>query len=130
MRPAQLAGAPALGLVLTPITLRTLVPCPARSHMLVRQPEQRLTLPQIIQHPWFTKELPAGLLDINSRVTGNLAKQSEEEVVATVREAQGSVRVIDADNVDELADDILAEEEVDDILEELSLASGDLHMQG
>ena len=34
-----------------------------------------------------------------------------------VREAQGSVRVIDADNIDEMADDILAEEEADDLLE-------------
>jgi hypothetical protein len=34
-----------------------------------------------------------------------------------VREAQQSTRVIDADNIDEMADDILAEEEADDLLE-------------
>ena len=34
-----------------------------------------------------------------------------------VREAQGSIRVIDVDNIDEMADDILAEEEADDLLE-------------
>eukprot|EP00887_Chlorella_sp_A99_P000352 scaffold13.g352.t1 len=98
--------------------------------MLVRQPDQRLTLPQIMTHPWFAAEMPPGLMEINARVNGSLAKQSEDELVAVVREAQQSVRVIDADNVDDLADDILAEEEVDDILEELSLAnSGDLNMQ-
>lgn len=43
--------------------------------------------------------------------------QSEEEVVSVVREAQVSLRVIDADNIDEMADDILAEEEADDLLE-------------
>lgn len=43
--------------------------------------------------------------------------QSEDEVRSVVREAQGSMRVIDADNIDEMADDILAEEEADDLLE-------------
>jgi hypothetical protein len=38
-------------------------------------------------------------------------------VVSVVREAQQSLRVIDADNIDEMADDILAEEEADDLLE-------------
>ena len=43
--------------------------------------------------------------------------QGEAEVVGVVREAQQSLRVIDADNIDEMADDILAEEEADDLLE-------------
>lgn len=43
--------------------------------------------------------------------------QSEEDVVGVVREAEASLRVIDADNIDEMADDILAEEEADDLLE-------------
>ena len=38
-------------------------------------------------------------------------------MVGVVREAQQSLRVIDADNIDEMADDILAEEEADDLLE-------------
>jgi len=37
--------------------------------------------------------------------------------VSVVREAQQSLRVIDGDNIDEMADDILAEEEADDLLE-------------
>lgn len=37
--------------------------------------------------------------------------------MGVVREAQQSLRVIDADNIDEMADDILAEEEADDLLE-------------
>lgn len=43
--------------------------------------------------------------------------QSEAEVVAVVREAQMSTRNMDVDNIDEMADDILAEEEADDLLE-------------
>ena len=42
-----------------------------------------------------------------------------------VREAQGSVRVIDADNIDEMADDILAEEEADDLLEGAPVGGAD-----
>ena len=43
--------------------------------------------------------------------------QSEEEIVSVVREAQASLRPIDTDNIEEMADDILAEEEADDLLE-------------
>ncbi|KAI7839122.1 hypothetical protein COHA_007125 [Chlorella ohadii] len=90
--------------------------------MLVKDPGQRITMPGIMAHPWFQKNMPAGLLELNSRVDPeSAARQSEDEVRSVVREAQGSMRVIDADNIDEMADDILAEEEADDLLEELSL---------
>ena len=141
-----------------------------------------MTMPEIMAHPWFQRNMPAGLLHINSRVDPSKARQvgnykrttdllvlsetvlvgfwggvssrlptrlpplhavwvrpppslpltlppslpptqpracvqSEAEVVSVVREAQQSLRVIDADNIDEMADDILAEEEADDLLE-------------
>ena len=37
--------------------------------------------------------------------------------MSVVREAQASLRPIDTDNIEEMADDILAEEEADDLLE-------------
>ena len=150
--------------------------------MLVKESGQRVTMPEIMAHPWFQRNMPAGLLHINSRVDPSKARQvgnykrttdllvlsetvlvgfwggvssrlptrlpprhavwvrpppslpltlppslpptqpracvqSEAEVVSVVREAQQSLRVIDADNIDEMADDILAEEEADDLLE-------------
>ncbi|EFN52410.1 hypothetical protein CHLNCDRAFT_138887 [Chlorella variabilis] len=93
--------------------------------MLVKDPGQRISMPGIMSHPWFRRNMPEGLLELNSRVNPEKARQSEEEVVGIVREAQLSTRVIDADNIDEMADDILAEEEADDLLEELSLTRGD-----
>lgn len=90
--------------------------------MLVKDPGQRITMPGIMAHPWFQKNMPPGLLELNSRVDPeSAARQAEDDVRSVVREAQGSMRVIDADNIDEMADDILAEEEADDLLEELSL---------
>ncbi|KAI3430307.1 hypothetical protein D9Q98_004903 [Chlorella vulgaris] len=92
--------------------------------MLVKDPGQRITMPGIMVHPWFQRNMPEGLLELNSRVDPEQARQSEAEVVAVVREAQMSTRNMDVDNIDEMADDILAEEEADDLLEELSLTRG------
>jgi serine/threonine-protein kinase SRK2 len=36
--------------------------------MLQPDPKQRISLPQILQNPWFTDGLPAGVLDMNSRL--------------------------------------------------------------
>ncbi|KAL4422566.1 hypothetical protein ABPG75_008763 [Micractinium tetrahymenae] len=98
--------------------------------MLVKDPSQRISIPGIMQHAWFQRSMPAGLL--SSQADPSKARQSEDEVVSVVREAQQSLRVIDADNIDEMADDILAEEEADDLLEELSLtrdyASGSMQL--
>lgn len=65
--------------------------------------------------PPLTRRLPAALLP--TRLPAARFPQSEDEVRNVVREAQGSIRVIDVDNIDEMADDILAEEEADDLLE-------------
>ncbi|PSC67948.1 acyl-binding domain-containing 4-like isoform X1 isoform A [Micractinium conductrix] len=100
--------------------------------MLVKDPSQRISIPGIMAHPWFQSSLPQGLMDLNGRVDPTAARQSEEEIVSVVREAQASLRPIDTDNIEEMADDILAEEEADDLLEELSLtrdyASGSMQL--
>lgn len=98
--------------------------------MLVKDPGQRITMPGIMSHAWFTKDMPAGINILETQVDPAKAKQSEEEVLRVVREAQQSTRVIDADNIDEMADDILAEEEADDLLEELSLSRGGDYTSG
>lgn len=36
--------------------------------MLVKDPGQRISMPGIMQHPWFQAAMPAGLLELNSRV--------------------------------------------------------------
>lgn len=109
------------------------------SKMLVAAPQERITLGKIFQHPWFNKDLSPGTDAVTYEasschsmglvMTGSLAKagpsQSEEEMVALVKTAQ-EVRPLDSDNIEEMADEILNEEEVDDILDELCLAEGDL----
>lgn len=58
--------------------------------MLVKEPECRITLPEIISHPWFQKDLPPGFMDINQHVNPAAHRQSEAEIVAVVKEAQVS----------------------------------------
>ena len=43
--------------------------------MLVKESGQRVTMPEIMAHPWFQRSMPAGLLDINSRVDPSKARQ-------------------------------------------------------
>ena len=43
--------------------------------MLVKESGQRVTMPEIMAHPWFQRNMPAGLLGINSRVDPSKARQ-------------------------------------------------------
>ena len=36
--------------------------------ILVAEPARRLTVPQILQHPWFLRGLPEGVADMNNRL--------------------------------------------------------------
>ncbi len=36
--------------------------------VLMADPAQRLTIQGIMQHPWFLQDLPAGALEVNSRL--------------------------------------------------------------
>jgi serine/threonine protein kinase len=91
-------------------------------HMLVRNPEERMRLNQVLDQPWLKKNLSNDLLTLNSRVDCSTAgPMSEEELKELVAEAQVNVRPFDSENVDDLADEILNEEEADELLDELSL---------
>jgi hypothetical protein len=43
--------------------------------MLVKDPGQRITMPGIMVHPWFQRNMPEGLLELNSRVDPEQARQ-------------------------------------------------------
>lgn len=94
------------------------------TRMLWRNPSERITLTDIVKHPWFLRDLPAGLLDMNARPDLPAAPvQDEAEFLAVIQEAQEYIRPFDSENVDAMADEILNEEEADDLLEELTLMS-------
>lgn len=106
------------------------------SKMLVADPTKRISLEKIFQHPWFNKDLPPGAVAVTyedscchgmmiGAAAGGGPSQSEEEMVALVKTAQEVMRPMDSDNIEAMADEILNEEEVDDILDELCLAEGD-----
>ena len=91
------------------------------ARMLVRNPEGRMRLEEILEHPWVKRDMPAGLLQLNTRVDPTAAPMSEEALRVLIGEAQQSLRPLDVENIDDLADEILNEEEADDLLDELSL---------
>ncbi|KAI6692116.1 hypothetical protein NL676_019826 [Syzygium grande] len=62
------------------------------SRIFVANPEKRITIPEIKQHPWFLKNLPVefmedgkGLLQTDGP---NDSKQSEDEILAIIQEAR------------------------------------------
>jgi serine/threonine-protein kinase SRK2 len=92
------------------------------ARMLVRDPRERLALEDVPRHPWFLAELPPGLLEVNAGVDPEAsAKQGEAALRALVVEAAAPLRTVDAEYVEDMADEILNEEEADDLLDELNL---------
>ena len=111
------------------------------ARMLVKDPGQRMRLDGIVQHPWVRQDLPEELLktivdvesmnkkDGDSGGGGEEGKGegeggnelSEASLKELIEKAQQSLRPFDSENVDDLADEILNEEEAEDFLDELSL---------
>jgi serine/threonine protein kinase len=92
------------------------------AHMLVRNPSERMRLNQILDHPWVKDTVADELLALNSTVDCTTAgPMSEQALRELVFEAQVNLRPLDSENVDDLADEILDEEEADELLDELSL---------
>jgi len=90
--------------------------------MLVRNLEERMRLNQVLDQPWMKVNLSNELLTLNSTVDSTTAgPMSEEALKQLVAEAQVNIRPFDSENVDDLADEILNEEEADELLDELSL---------
>jgi len=69
------------------------------SRLLEVDPDRRITVAQILQHPWFVQDLPEGLSDTNTNLLqiplsmqSGSCRQSEEEVAALAAKAAQSVR--------------------------------------
>ena len=60
---------------LPPCCCRRAATCACCRRMLVKESGQRVTMPEIMAHPWFQRNMPAGLLGINSRVDPSKARQ-------------------------------------------------------
>lgn len=69
------------------------------SRLLEVDPDKRITVPQVLQHPWFVQDMPEGLADTNSNLlqiplsmqTGS-CRQTEEEVAALAAKAAQTIR--------------------------------------
>lgn len=68
------------------------------TRLLEVDPDKRITVPEVLKHPWFMQELPEGMANLNNNLlqiplslqSGN-CKQSEEEIVQLTNMAiQGS----------------------------------------
>ena len=66
--------------------------------LLEVDPDKRITVPEVLKHPWFVQELPEGMANLNNNLlqiplslqSGN-CRQSEEEIVQLTNMAiQGS----------------------------------------
>ena len=69
------------------------------SRLLEVDPDKRITVPQILKHPWFTQDMPEGLHNLNDNLlriplsmqTG-CCTQTEEELSALTAKAAQSRR--------------------------------------
>lgn len=66
--------------------------------LLEVDPDKRITVPEVLKHPWFVQELPEGMANLNNNLlqiplslqSGN-CRQSEEEIIQITNLAvQGS----------------------------------------
>lgn len=68
------------------------------TRLLEVDPDKRITVHQILKHPWFVQDLPAGMANLNLSLLqvpmshqSTTCKQSEEEIVElTNRAVQGA----------------------------------------
>eukprot|EP00209_Acetabularia_acetabulum_P000193 EC094618.1.p4 GENE.EC094618.1~~EC094618.1.p4 ORF type:complete len:113 (+),score=7.80 EC094618.1:1-339(+) len=65
--------------------------------MLEADPEKRLTIDQIIVHPWVTIGLPPGVFEWNQKLLKKkpVLEQSDEEVMKVIMQARENVLVDD-----------------------------------
>lgn len=62
-------------------------------HILVRDPLQRYTIADIVQHPWFAKDLPEGALAMNNRFLETQPVGPGFQTIESVRAALAEGRV-------------------------------------
>ncbi|GKV10770.1 hypothetical protein SLEP1_g22089 [Rubroshorea leprosula] len=94
------------------------------SHIFVANPAKRITIPEIKQHPWFLKNLPKELVDIENTNYAESAcdqpSQSIEEIMCIIKEAQmpaegpkvGEQAVPGASDLEDIEADIESEVDV------------------
>lgn len=59
------------------------------SKMLARDPSQRISIEEVMHHPWFQRDLPRGALEMNDNLlTQSNGIQSEEELKEILHKAQ------------------------------------------
>lgn len=52
------------------------------SRILVAQPGKRITIPEIQRHPWYLKDLPPGVVDMNDHLPPVSANAQVREPIA------------------------------------------------
>lgn len=98
--------------------------CDLLSRMLKKDPCKRITMEEIKSHNWFVKNLLFDVGNINLSAASNIAAaapMSEEALMAIIAEAQIPLRALDSDNFDDVADEILNEEDALELLDDLLL---------
>lgn len=82
------------------------------SRILVAQPTKRITIPEIQRHPWYLKDLPPGVVDMNDNlppVSPNA--QSIDDITRIVREAQQAHSQVPGWDDDEYIDEAMENDE-------------------
>lgn len=78
------------------------------ARILVAEPEKRISVQQIKAHPFFMKDLPPGVAEMNNHLPGAPSDlQSVEEIERIVRESQRSGSAVAHSGTDELIDDAM-----------------------
>ena len=73
--------------------------------MLTSDPEKRITIAEIYDHPWFCIDLPPGVREMNANMhTPSSGYQTEEEIIKLLREAE----ILPRRSIDGQIDDALA----------------------
>ena len=52
------------------------------ARILVRSPAERITLQQVMQHPWFCTDLPQGVAGMNARLASQAEAQHAQQEVS------------------------------------------------
>ncbi len=73
--------------------------------ILTRDPAARITLAEIYEHPWFCKDLPPGVQQMNANMRSHVSGyQTEEEIIRLLRDAES----LPIQSLDGQIDDALA----------------------
>lgn len=82
--------------------------------ILVSDPNKRLTIPQIQDHPWYLKDLPPGVKEMNNDLrTPTAGLQSTDEIMVILQEAQKTPAALaNGAEQDAYIDDALQDEAV------------------